>query len=471
MTMSRFRWVELQLAIFLDENTPFRLPEDVEAQLEKLTSEVGLPDLASVYQEIYDKNTRTSSRDREYAIKAYRLALCARRPLFAHEFAEAVSLNPNGTSNRYITRQYVLEICSNFLVTDRWSQIRFAHVSVIEFLGSEIFNGLFSDEVSHAQAADLCLACFQPAARKENCRIYRPKYLFSSYAGLHWLPHCSLTSEGQRQTGLLSHNFEEFTMNEDERPTFVAWMDYTRSSNGIYQRRSDNETIAFGALTPFLSTFVEILTDIVQKEPHELIGRQGTALHYAVQWNSRAMVALLIDSGAGIDVVNGRGESPFHWAVALGLDDIAFFLIGNGCIVHTNDNEGRSVMHFAQKSSVFLVQTMEKFGLPISIIHANGDMLLHKAVISKNVDLILLLLGKLPIAEIAAQNDQGASALLLSLQRNDLQDMDIIDLFMSYKPINNLQAPYGNQTKDFATLLQCLNTMGQRNLQLSRQYV
>ena len=474
MTISRFRWVELQLAIFLDENTPFRLPEDVEAQLSQLKTEVGLPDLASVYREIYNKNTKRSSKDREYAIKAYRLALCSQRPLYAHEFAEAISFNPDGTSNRNVTRQYVLEICSNFLVTDHWTQIRFAHLSVIEFLKGETLDGLFSDELSHAQAAELCLTCFQPAAQKEACKIYESKYdvyFFSSYAGVYWPAHCSLTSEDERQTGIVSQKFKELTLNEKEKPTFIAWMDYSRGMNEIYQKRSDNETIASRALTPFLATFAEVLIQTNEIEPHEVTGKQGTALHHAVERRSRAMVSLLIDSGANIDAVNGFRETPLCWAVVLGFDDIAFLLIERGCNVHIKDEEGRTVMHFAQKSSASLVQALEKVGASLSISYADGDTLLHKAVISKNMDLISLLLEKLPIAEIATQNDQSASALLLSLRRNDLEDMDIIELFMLYVPSKNVQTLDGNETKELAILLQCLETMGRRNLQLSRQCV
>ena len=83
---------------------PFRLPEDVEARLNQMDARIGLPDLAPVYTEIYDENTRANSKDRKHAIKAYKLVHCSRQPFYANGFTEAVSLNLNGSSNRYVNR-------------------------------------------------------------------------------------------------------------------------------------------------------------------------------------------------------------------------------------------------------------------------------------------------------------------------------------------------------------------------------
>ena len=65
----RFRWAELQLAVLLDENIPFRLAEDVISKLGRRDEEVGLPDLGLVYDEISQKNTRVGMRDRENVVK------------------------------------------------------------------------------------------------------------------------------------------------------------------------------------------------------------------------------------------------------------------------------------------------------------------------------------------------------------------------------------------------------------------
>ena len=336
----RFRWVELQLAIFLDENSPFRLPEDVEARLDQLDASTGLPNLASVYRMIYDKNTRAASKDREYAIKAYKLALCSRRPLYAHELTEAVSLRSDGSSNRYVNRQYVLQICSNFLVVDHWTEVRFAHLSVIEFLKGGTFGDMFSDSLANAQAVETCLSCLQSNARLEARKIYKERYdayFFSSYAGRYWLSHCQSTSEDERQRGLLGELYAQFRSDTKSKPTFIAWMDFCRSNDRVYQRRADMEIIASASFGSFFSELAELLDNKYQSGNPEVPGHQSTALHHAVEWNCFPMVSLLVENGANVNATSESGETPFHRAVNLGYDDIANFLVQHGSNAHEID--------------------------------------------------------------------------------------------------------------------------------------
>ena len=63
--------------MFLDENSPFRLAEDVISKLDRLEVEVGLPDLDLVYDEIYQINTRVGTHDRETVIKTFKFLLCS----------------------------------------------------------------------------------------------------------------------------------------------------------------------------------------------------------------------------------------------------------------------------------------------------------------------------------------------------------------------------------------------------------
>lgn len=331
---ARFRWVELQLAIFLDENSPFRLPEDVEARLDQLDAKSGLPDLTSVYKEIYEKNTRAASKDREYAIKAYRLVLCSRRPLYAHELTEAVSLKPDGSLNRYVDRQYVMQICSNFLVMDHWTEVRFAHLSVVEFLKGGTFGDMFSDSPTHAQAAETCLSCFQPNTRAEAEKVYGKRfdaYTFSSYAGRYWLAHCQSTSEDERQRGLLGELYTEFLSDTKPKPTFIAWMDFIRSHDQIYQGRVDSQITASAQLGPFFFRLAELLNNTYRSIDRYVPGRtSSSALHHAVEWNSIAIVALLVENGADVNAVSKDGTTPYHLAVRFGYNDIATFLVQHG---------------------------------------------------------------------------------------------------------------------------------------------
>ena len=163
----RFRWAELQLAIFMDENSPFRLAEDVISKLDHLKKEVGLPDLDLVYDEIYHKNTRVGTQDRENVMKISKFLLYSFVDWNIHDLANAISLGLDGTLNLAIDASYVLDICSNFIVVDHSDYVQFAHLSVSEYLRRGRSDIVFSDIDAHAQIAEVCLAyVMSPNAQK-----------------------------------------------------------------------------------------------------------------------------------------------------------------------------------------------------------------------------------------------------------------------------------------------------------------
>ena len=244
-----------------------------------------------------------------------------------------MSLKPDGSSDRHVDRHYILQICSNFLVIDRWTEVRFAHLSVIEFLKGGTFGEMFSDTRTHAQAAETCLSCLQPNARLEASKMYKGRfdaYFFSGYAGRFWLAHCRSTSEEERRYGLLGELYAEFLSDAESKPIFIAWMDFCRSNNEVYQERTDIEIQASAPLGPLFSRLAKLLHGTYHSGTLGRTGPQPTALHHAVEWNSILMVSLLIGNGANIDAVGGSGGTPYHRAVILGHDDIAQFLLQHG---------------------------------------------------------------------------------------------------------------------------------------------
>lgn len=108
---------------------------------------------------------------------------------------------------------------------DRWTQVRIAHLSLVEFLKGETLGDMFSDSFTHAQAAETCLSCFQPDARLVASKIYDGKwdaYFFSDYAGKYWLAHCRSIFEVERQHGLQGELFAQFFSDAQSKPTFIA---------------------------------------------------------------------------------------------------------------------------------------------------------------------------------------------------------------------------------------------------------
>lgn len=151
----------------MDENSPFRLAEDVISKLDRLKEEVGLPDLDLVYDEIYHKNTRVGTQDRENVMKIFKFLLYSFVDWNIHDLANAISLGLDGTLNLVIDASYVLDICSNFIVVDHSDYVQFAHLSVSEYLRRGRSAIVFSDIEAHAQIAEVCLAyVMSPNAQK-----------------------------------------------------------------------------------------------------------------------------------------------------------------------------------------------------------------------------------------------------------------------------------------------------------------
>ena len=235
--LARFRWVQLQLAIFLNENPPLRLPEDVEDKIGKIKDKVGLPVLNAVYDDVYDMNTQNSRRGREYAVRAYRILLCALQPLTVQMLAEAVSLDLGGKRGPHVNEGYLMAMCSRWIVADDEGIVRFAHLSVAEYLQSQVFTDLYSDDNAHAQAAEACLLHIVhrlPALHNSNALTGAELSPFSDYAILFGLMHYELTSQETRQEGhhaLLLSDF--FGLTAPSRGFDLWTVSFNRSHNGL----------------------------------------------------------------------------------------------------------------------------------------------------------------------------------------------------------------------------------------------
>ena len=117
--------------------------------------------------ELYEKNTRVGTHDRENVMKTFKFLLYSFMDWNIHDLSNAIALGLNGTLNLAINASYVLDICSNFIVLDHSDFVQFAHLSVSEYLRRGRSAIVFSDIDAHAQIAEVCLAyVMSPDAQK-----------------------------------------------------------------------------------------------------------------------------------------------------------------------------------------------------------------------------------------------------------------------------------------------------------------
>ena len=114
----RFRWAELQLALFFSSKSRLRHSKDVETKLQALMKKTGLPELDSVYREIYEMNTSEGSESRAVAVRAFTWILAAYEPLGLSELSYAAALRDDGALDPEVNNDFVLDVCSNFVTID-----------------------------------------------------------------------------------------------------------------------------------------------------------------------------------------------------------------------------------------------------------------------------------------------------------------------------------------------------------------
>lgn len=74
-------------------------------------------------------------------------------------------------------------------------------------------------------------------------------------------------------------------------------------------------------------------------------------LSYAIKWDHRDIVELLISQGMASDIRDGNGSTPLHLAVQSRNGDIARLLIDKGADIDARDYSGRTPLHIASRDN------------------------------------------------------------------------------------------------------------------------
>ncbi len=194
--------------------------------------------LAALYKEIYDDFfTHTYEVGQALIKNTFKWLLCISGSLSSHEFLAAITqtVTPAPTT---LTREEVLDLCSNFVVYDAsLDKFDFAHPSVREFL--EILPD-YVDTSSHAAAAECCLVYMigragSFTARKflsehysfseTNDRSVRNSFYshgFGVYAARYGMVHCS-AAKTARGCGSLRPAFELFLIDDSDKYSALSW--------------------------------------------------------------------------------------------------------------------------------------------------------------------------------------------------------------------------------------------------------
>jgi hypothetical protein len=188
----------------------------IRAQLKALEASAALPNLNEVYSQVYEMNTEGGYE--EYAAKALKWVLCSFEPLSIDALVSAVAVTVDSGRDETATKDAILNrYCSNFIVIDDAGMVRFAHVSVKEYLEKK--RSEYSPLQCHTQAAVSCLAYMLRPERESSANIAE-EARFEKYANVYWPYHCE-EARDSRKTGDLQRLFSNFVLKP--QPPCLRW--------------------------------------------------------------------------------------------------------------------------------------------------------------------------------------------------------------------------------------------------------
>ena len=131
----------------------------------------------------------------------------------------------------------------------------------------------------------------------------------------------------------------------------------------------------------------------------------GDVVLQAIRSDDLALVRLLLERGASLDVSDDWGQTPLHIAAYYGSTDSLRFLLERELAVNVRDPQRRTPLHQAARSG-----KLESYKL---ILSAGGDPELRDGRGKRPIDdpnlLIRTIEGRLPADEVAYLFDSGAS--------------------------------------------------------------
>ena len=135
--------------------------------------------------------------DRSVAERVLKWVMCCQRRLSIEMLVKAVSLDSNSVVDEEVDTDYILYICSNFIIVDHNKLVHFAHLSVQEYLMNGAKHGYSTVDAHNQTAMDSLL--YLLAGNFKNGTDTGKKDELLELTALYWPFHYSfaLVNEGK----------------------------------------------------------------------------------------------------------------------------------------------------------------------------------------------------------------------------------------------------------------------------------
>ncbi|KAF7894990.1 hypothetical protein EAF00_006804 [Botryotinia globosa] len=184
-------WVTLQIQQLYKQ---VRVKGDIDSVLRKLPKS-----LEASYHLVYQDIMDMEEPSQKAAIRTLQVLLSTRRKLSLDEMLAAVTVDIDTNEVLISTVHELLDICCKLIIFDEEEQIlRFAHLSVREFLEKSAPRDYFSLQSRELFSMNRCLYIFLyeshhvVISREQAEEITRQNRRFEMYAAEYWPEHCKL---------------------------------------------------------------------------------------------------------------------------------------------------------------------------------------------------------------------------------------------------------------------------------------
>ncbi|CAG8946888.1 unnamed protein product [Penicillium salamii] len=435
-----FRWVELQLDVFFNSKSKIRRPDVFKRKLESLESGSGIPELDEVYDEIYDMNVSTDE-DCRAAERTLKWMICCQIPLSIEILVKAVSFDSNGFLDEAVDADYLLAICSNFIIIDHNQMVQFAHLSVREYLVGGANHGYTTAGANYQAARTSLLYLLNECSQGDSDPSREDGFL--QYAALHWPIHYSLALVDDDKGDTLKQLVDKFLSPSEPSDGFTTclriWADALPDIKpfGVHMKF---RTSLSATKSPVFTACAWGFPGVIQKalsagfNLDERNDPGDTALAVAASFSQLEITRLLLDSGAdvnsigtengytplhhgsaslaelslevvqllvqhGADVtkasqgaMNGQ-RTPLHLATYGGNKDVLRFLLEKGARVNAKDKEGLTALNSIKSDKkTEIARLLLEHGADMDLEDNNGQAPLQKAAANGRVEMVKLLL-------------------------------------------------------------------------------
>ncbi len=394
----------MQLSFFLNPGR-LMLESDVKRNLERLEKGpvANEKDLYDTYDHAFDHNTGGGIFARNYAVKIYKMLLCCKESPRLYEITSALALDDGAE---------ILGLTRDFTYLTRSDELKFAHVSAIDYLRNHRpDHEEYSDASCHAEMALICIkGMTSPVFLGDPSR--RKLRAFPAYASSYWVEHCAQSKKEGRESRGVSQALFGWLVKDAGKTTFyrpfckvpgikVAMITASICNfvdlglEVIQSRLSAHESLPDLLSAEDIDDFPPALRNYIIKTRTDIIKtRTGyrahwTPLIWATAYGNGDMVDLLLKHDKISDA-----QKPNDYRIALtlaatnGYEMIVekFLSLGERINFHSPNSDGQTpVSRAAQRGQLGTVQLLLRFG-------ADPNEPLLMAACRGHLDIVKLLL-------------------------------------------------------------------------------